>query len=219
MIISHRYKYIFLKTNKTAGTSIEIALSKFCGPNDIITKISPPDEVTRKNLGYPGPQNFLTVKGHKLINHMPAYALHKLVPKQMWDSYYKFCVERNPWDRLVSLYFWIYKSEPRPTFSEFLRSEEPHRLIKKGRDLYSIEGVVAVDKICLYEDLENELETIRRRLGIPESLTLPRAKASFRNKKAHYSDFYSEEDQALVHEMFAAEIDKLNYKFQRPPTN
>ncbi|MEL6382956.1 MAG: chondroitin 4-O-sulfotransferase, partial [Cyanobacteria bacterium J06626_18] len=32
MIISHEYKFIFLKTRKTAGTSIEIALSKFCGP-------------------------------------------------------------------------------------------------------------------------------------------------------------------------------------------
>ena len=32
MIVSHEHKFIFLKTKKTAGTSIELALSELCGP-------------------------------------------------------------------------------------------------------------------------------------------------------------------------------------------
>ena len=37
MIISHKHKFIFLKTIKTAGTSIQAALEEHCGKDDIIT--------------------------------------------------------------------------------------------------------------------------------------------------------------------------------------
>jgi hypothetical protein len=37
MILSHEHKFIFLRTKKTAGTSIELALFELCGPNDVIT--------------------------------------------------------------------------------------------------------------------------------------------------------------------------------------
>ena len=40
MIVSHKHKFIFLKTKKTAGTSIELALSRLCGPADVITPLT-----------------------------------------------------------------------------------------------------------------------------------------------------------------------------------
>src|SRR5690554_5738319 len=39
MIVSHRHKFIFIKTKKTAGTSIELALRQICGPEDIISPV------------------------------------------------------------------------------------------------------------------------------------------------------------------------------------
>ena len=55
MIVSHEHKFIFLKTKKTAGTSIELALSQLCGPDDIITPLTQIDEALR--AGGRGAQN------------------------------------------------------------------------------------------------------------------------------------------------------------------
>ena len=35
MIISHKHKFIFLHSRKCAGSSMEVALNKYLGPNDI----------------------------------------------------------------------------------------------------------------------------------------------------------------------------------------
>lgn len=68
MIISHKHKFIFVKTRKTAGTSVEIALSRHLGPDDIITPISPDDEKLRAERCDLGPQHYLETS---LWNYSP----------------------------------------------------------------------------------------------------------------------------------------------------
>ena len=78
MIINHKYKFIFIKSFKTAGTSLEIALSKFCSENDIITTIVEEDEKIRKKIGYSGPRNN---KGFS--EHMSALEIKKKLKKDI----------------------------------------------------------------------------------------------------------------------------------------
>ena len=58
MILSYTNNFLFIKTRKTAGTSIEIALSLKCSKKDVITPISPNDEIIRKRLFGLLPRNF-----------------------------------------------------------------------------------------------------------------------------------------------------------------
>src|ERR1051326_1226986 len=130
MILSHRYRFIFIKTRKTAGTSIEIALSRFCGADDVITPISYEDEMMRAALGYRGPQNYEFGSDQRLLpigpatatnvdaagaevgrntwkffNHIPARLIRERVGPSVWNAYFKFCFVRNPWDTIISNYY------------------------------------------------------------------------------------------------------------------
>lgn len=230
MIISHKYKFIFLKTNKTAGTSIEIALSGVCGDDDIISPISPEDEKTRSELGYRGPQHHLAsareygivdvakllVKGRKknrFYNHMPASEVKALIADDTWNDYYKFCFERNPWDRVISLYYWRCKTEPRPSIAQFIDSGVLKRLKRKGLELYSIDGQIAVDKVCRFENIATELESFRTQLGITEKLELPHAKSRFRKDKRSYREILDEEQKTRIAGIFSDEIKLMGYQF------
>ncbi len=229
MIVSHAHRFIFIKTEKTAGTSIEIALSKFCGPDDIITPISEEDEALRRELGYRGPQNYLAkpweygpqdwvrlaVKREpkaRFYNHAPASHIKPRVGDDIWRSYFKFCFERNPWDRLISAYYWKGGDERR-SLSDFIQSNKVLSLKRRGIDAYTIDGQIAVDRVCRHEALGEEMEAVRQRLGLPEPLNIPRAKSHTRRDKRHYRDVLSEADRTRIAQVFAPEIALMGYVY------
>ncbi len=214
MIISHKHKFIFIKTKKTAGTSIEIALSTICGDQDIITPITAEDEITRKALGGRGPQNHV-VNGIPLFyNHIPAKDVRVLIGKPVWDGYFKFCFERNPWDKVISWYFWEQATEPRLPLSEFVQSGWAAQVGGPGGfDLYTIDGEMAVDRVCLFENLDQELARIRAELNLPAIPDLPRAKSRFRQDKRHYREILGAADATAIEKFFAREIAAFGYTF------
>lgn len=125
MIVSHQHRFVFLKTAKTAGTSIEVLLRRFCGPDDIITPITPIDEQAPLAEGL-APRNYaadpaleraycdhvaagrldeaLACHRHAtpFFNHMSATALRARLGEALLRDYFVFTVERHPYDRAIS---------------------------------------------------------------------------------------------------------------------
>jgi hypothetical protein len=231
MIISHAHRFIFLKTQKCAGTSVELALSQICGPTDVITSVSANDEAMR--LGR-GPQNATIPSGYRprdwrlrrmlglrkskagitYYNHMPASAIRRAMDSDLFDAYRKVTVVRNPWDREVSLYFWhIANKKRRLSFEQFLRWPR-YRPERKTFELYSIDGVVVADVVLRYERLEHDFAAFMATLGVDPAPQLPRAKAKHRTEGSrHYRECYCAGTRQIVARRYAREIEAFGYEF------
>ncbi|HZP09002.1 sulfotransferase family 2 domain-containing protein [Methyloceanibacter sp.] len=230
MIVSHEHKFIFLKTKKTAGTSIELALSALCGDADIITPLTEIDEALRAGArgaqnwrrhgwwGSPRPffkRRFLkfTAEDYGFYNHMPAEQARALLnDDKLWLSYFKFAFDRNPWDRQVSFYHHRYRREAKPPpFSSFIKGDKRARI--NNYEIYSIGGEVAVDFVGRYENLDADLRHALGQVGLALDRDLPRAKTTFRKSDKPYRAYYDDETRGIVGDWYQREIALLDYAF------
>ncbi len=118
MIISKKNKFIFIKTPKTAGSSLEFYLSQFCGKEDIITPLQPDEENLKKKSNILTKRNYI-VKTFSLRNfkkfqftkkiilhdHVSLNYIEKNIKLNLKD-YYIFAFVRNPFEWIVSLFWW-----------------------------------------------------------------------------------------------------------------
>ena len=221
MIVSHAHRFVFLKTRKTAGTSVEIALSTVCGPDDVITPVTEADERLRAEYGGRAPQHFESPPlPRRAFNHMPSSMVRQLVGRETWEGYYTFAVERNPWDAVVSLYHWRNRPENRqgdaepPAFADFVHEPVVAELAAKNFRGYRINGEIAVDRVLRYESLAAEVGEVWDHLGLPGEPALPRAKGGSRPRGTSYAAYYDDESRDRVAVLFADAIRDFGYEFE-----
>lgn len=155
--------------------------------------------------------------------HVGAASASRHLGPEVWNSYFKFAFERNPWDRMVSLYWWRMRREPeesRPSFPEFIRAMHSGdrarmRAAKATKHsnwhIYTIQDGLAVDHLGRYETLAEDLRFVLTKLGIPAG-ELPRSKHQVR--RSGPGELHDAETIELVGELFHQEIALLGY---RPP--
>jgi len=211
MIISHQNRFVFVKTRKTAGTSIEIVLSQNCGVTDIITPITPEDEEIRRMAGGLGPQHYEPL----FYNHAPVQVAQNFLLETGRGPYFSFCVERNPFDKAISLYFWRTRNRsPRPDINATIRST-PVELISNW-NLYASGDTVLVDQIIRYEHLGADLSEVASRLGYASEIDIGgiQAKAGIRANNLPPSQLLTPETIQWIANQCAREISYFGYSVE-----
>lgn len=221
MIICHPLKLIFIKTKKVGGTSFEIALSSYCDDSSIITPISSADEETRKGLGYPTAQNHQrqtwpdgSQTEMEFFNHMPAEQARALIPQEIWDSYTKVTIWRDPYDAAISRYYWETTLAATMDFGQFMQRFP--QLLTENSQIAPLDGPNALDVYLRYEHLEEDIAALGID-GLWQRFSNLRAKGALRPRTGAdpatlYSRFPAAAD--IVEQHCGAEIRKFGY--QRP---
>lgn len=237
MIISHTHKFIFIKSEKTAGTSVESALSRYCSGDDVVTPIND----YRHNRDENGDFLHQSMNAEEFIKldlpnlqHVDAATIKSMLPDEVWNTYYKFSIARNPWDRIISDFFWKKRQDPaikprkrfyhylgvplnehgqlKELFNEFLQSDQ----WTNNDRFYVIDDKLCVDHAIRYEWLSEDFAEVCKKLGL-DNCTLPRLKAGIRRKNNHYSEYFDEESKAIVADRHKNDIRLLGYKFENAP--
>jgi len=213
---------------KTAGTSVEVYLSQYCGENDVVTPIIPHVEphIARNHRGLwnPVPDLFENdgrgirrnlrdfIKLRKFYNHMPASRIQRRISPEIWDTYFKFCIERNPWDKTLSDYHMFKdRSLGELSLDDYLNNGRFCLNYPKYTDL---SGNLIVDKVLRYENLMEELGEVFERVNVPFSGSLGvKAKSEHRRDGAAYQNVLDEKQSQLIEKAFSKEIDMHGYTY------
>ncbi len=163
--------------------------------------------------------------------HINVYTYQQIFPRSIYNKYFKFSIVRNPWDRLVSAYFFMksggahkkdldWAEENLGSFTDF------PTFVKYGLPLAKIQTwphfrpqveflkgqneKIELDYIGRFENIENDFDYIRKRLGVKtELLYVNRTKS----KRDPYQTYYSDEIREIAAEVYKEDIEAFDYKF------
>ncbi len=250
MIISHKHKFIFLHTPKTGGSSISASLIQTLGKEDkfiggikeayemdklpilsYLWSIKSPiatKTIVKSLIQKNSPENILSNAGKAYYNsknlnpHSGWKDIKDHVGSNIWDDYYTFTFERNPWDKLVSMYHWRgrnhdLKNYPFELFVDvcaeginlFTGEVLPNLT---DWDMYADKNNVKVDYIGKFENILQDFEKILDDCDLNLEGWLPHTKSNYRKKKS-YKQYYNNHTRKVVEDLFHREINYFSYTF------
>ncbi len=210
-MISHKHKFIFVHIPKCAGSSIEQALLRNEGvktpsKEKFYLDFLPEDIKKLYLLDYPM---------HSYSQHFRLNQYDRGYAK----NYYCFTFVRNPWDLVVSEYFYINKNYNVDfSFKEFIYLGEKIKstkgfkwFIERGNHLKPQCTFLSkdMDLIVRFENLQEDFNIVCDKIGIPRQ-QLPHKNKS---KHKHYTEYYDEETKQIVADRYAEDIEYFGYKF------
>lgn len=217
-MICHKNKLIFIHISKCAGTSIERALLQ-----------------QKLSVNIPN-YEFLygwDPKAELFLHHATPKQLMELglLDRKTWDTYFKFIIVRNPWDRAYSDYLWMLNQlKQYDTFNNFLNRAGVFKNImtiknryyrgdhlNKQIDYFFIDGqAIKYDKVLYFENLKHELPELANVIGVEAHFFMKKENVS-KSNKLHYSQFYNVSQKKMIDDMYSDDIQYLGYMYEKKP--
>lgn len=217
MLVSHKYRFIFLRTEKTGSTSLTAALKSMVDEDDLRINMNRPAWAKYSPIHHGAlKRNFPQWFG--LHTHATAKQARNVLGPKIFDNYYKFAVDRNPWERQVSLYThreWK-KGKKAENFDQDIRSflyRSTEYVRLNNWSIYAIGKEIVADRVLRYENLSEEIDELVKLIGLPAPIEMPRLR-SYSSERPHYSTYYSNASRELVSRWYAKEIEAHGYKFE-----
>lgn len=171
-----------------------------------------------------------TLFGNTGGSHRKIVDYKKIFSPGTFKRYYKFTFVRNPWDRLVSTFFFlknggltekdrVWAQEHIAQFDSFdafvkgwLTEENINNSLHFQHQYCFLEdekGIIAVDFIGRFENIEEDFKKITEELNIRRTLK----KTNTSKRKEDYKAYYDEETKTIVNEVYRKDIQLFNYEF------
>ncbi len=204
VLVSHSHRFIFMKTSKTAGTSVEMALEHACAPDGHVVAEKTPACISEQGIigsrlsPIKLPRQPALVKG-MWYNHKSAKEIRDDLGAERFAQYLKITTVRNPFDRCVSAFHWLRKpdaakaktfAELRQKFQEFILAEK----WKTDKHNALINGEFIIDRTLRFESLKPDLAKLASDLNIAVNTNaMPHTKSTHKTRKDYaVADYYNQ---------------------------
>jgi len=218
VLVSHRKRFIYTKTVKTAGTSIEGLLGRYCVPEgSYVDGEAYPETVTPD--GIIGARDHHAADAALWVNHMSAAAIAEAVGPDNWQAYLKITSIRDPYTKILSLFFFNtrrqgidLRAEPLETQVRGFRDTVQRVGVPVDRDKYVIEDRVCIDRFLRFETLEADLQALCREIDVPfDPGALPQYKRSKDKGTFPLDAFYDRKTAKIVERAYSFEFEQFGY--------
>lgn len=205
-MISLAHNFLFVHIPKTAGNSIQNILRAYSEDKIVC---SAPHQDGFERFG---------VRSDKfnIHKHSTLQEYRTELGEEVFQRLFKFTTVRNPWDRMVSIYFSPHKgtvSWNREQFIKLIEGVTPisARICLDGKYASSSSCFSDINYFIRYESLNDDFKKVCELIGIPW-VPLPIRNKS---KRQPYAVYYDDELVELVRYRFPEEISYFGYEFER----
>jgi hypothetical protein len=206
------YKTIFFHVGKTAGTAVEKMLMPI--------PLDPYKPDRRLLFGKDAQENIR-------LQHATCKTVKRLAGEEIFNTYFKFTLVRNPYTRMVSVFYYLYNVHKKQfgSFKNFIMLmplwAKDQSLLKGSHYIPQIhythiDGEKVVDYVAKFEELPASLDPVRSRLGITRQLERHADFIHPRRPSCPMSEIYGREMVAVMQEVFARDFQCFGYNPEPP---